>query len=128
LSATGECWILAVVDTTLPVWHGRQPLPRTRFATAASHSCPQERHRHQQRRPLPTVSWLSARLASSTQARNSSARSGPYIRPRTQIDQLVDHRLDPEALGQGGGQQPRGVGDRVVASKRHDEPAWAVGG
>jgi hypothetical protein len=74
------------------------------------------------------VSWLSARLASSTQARNSSARSGPYIRPRTQIDQLVDHRLDPEALGQGGGQQPRGVGDRVVASKRHDEPAWAVGG
>ena len=39
-----------------------------------------------------------------------------------EVDQLVDERLEPEPLGQGGGQQQPGVGDRVVVIDRDDDP------
>jgi hypothetical protein len=38
-----------------------------------------------------------------------------------EVDQLVDDRLEPEPLGQGGGQQQPGVGDRVVVVERDGE-------
>jgi hypothetical protein len=45
-----------------------------------------------------------------------------------QVDQGVDDRLDSQALGQRGGQQQPGVGDRVVVVEGHNKPSAAVGG
>ena len=45
-----------------------------------------------------------------------------------QVDQLVDHRLDPEPLRQGGGQQQSGVGDRVLIVEGDRKAVWTVGG
>jgi hypothetical protein len=45
-----------------------------------------------------------------------------------QVDQLVDHRLDPEPLREGGGQQQSSVGDRVVVVEADSEAVWTVGG
>ena len=46
-----------------------------------------------------------------------------------QVDQGVDDRLDSQALGQRGGQQQPGVGDRVVVVEGHNKPAglWEDG-
>jgi hypothetical protein len=44
------------------------------------------------------------------------------------VDQLVGDRLDAEPVGEGGGQQQAGVGDRVVVVEGNGEPIGAVGG
>ena len=44
------------------------------------------------------------------------------------VDQLVDDGLDAEPVGQRGGEQQAGVGDRVVVVERHNKPCRAVGG
>jgi hypothetical protein len=49
-------------------------------------------------------------------------------RPTAKVDQLIDHCLDVKTLGQRGGQQQPGVGDRMVVVERHNKPGGAVGG
>jgi hypothetical protein len=48
--------------------------------------------------------------------------------PLTKVDQLVDHLLDAQAVGQRSWQQQPGVGDRVVVIEGHAEGVGAVGG
>jgi hypothetical protein len=45
-----------------------------------------------------------------------------------EVDQLVDHRLDPKPLRQRCRQEQASVGDCVVVVERHNKPGGAVGG
>jgi hypothetical protein len=48
--------------------------------------------------------------------------------PVAKVDQLVGELLDAEALGEDGGQDQTGVGDRVGVVEHDPKPAWTVGG
>jgi hypothetical protein len=45
-----------------------------------------------------------------------------------EVDQLIDHRFDPQPVGECGGQQQPGIGDGVVVVEADGEPVWTVRG